>query len=135
MVVKERKEVYSVMEILEKVSLEDIDRKDRDQHKIDFDGDLVFMASRRYQVFKAKGTRCVHCNRQGMFFAKERHASRQEFHGGGYHFNLYGFDDETEVLMTKNRIVLGKDGGLDELDNYQVTCDLCNQEKVIVLNG
>ena len=67
-----RKETYSIKKVLDKVIF--VSKIAGAKMLVDFDGDLINMASDRYKTFKTKGTKCVHpdCNLEGTFFAKEK---------------------------------------------------------------
>lgn len=122
-----RKEIYPIDLIL-KLTLF-VDKQTGKDHKMMFDGDLMNMASQRYQLFKLKGITCVSCGIEGKFFAKEKSSgSKREI----YHFNLYAIHPETgkEILMTKDHIIpVTNGGGPDLLPNYQVMCQKCNTAK------
>lgn len=99
------------------------DRKENDEMEID--GDLIHMASHRYQLFATKGIVCVNCGIEGQYYAKESTNINQ-----GWHFNLYALDENgEEVLMTKDHIFPRSAGGSDSLDNYQPMCIFCNGKK------
>ncbi len=93
--------------------------------KVDFDGDMINMASDRYKCFAQKGTKCVECGIEGVFFAKERDRGSSN----GWHFNLYAVRDGKEILMTKDHIIPIAKGGTDSVDNYQTMCAECNSAK------
>lgn len=119
---RERKGIYSIEEVLSKTVSTKLDKK---YSRVDFDGDLVYMNSQRYELFKVKGVECVCCGVVGSFFAKERLGGMKK-----YHFNLYAIDGEgDEVLMTKDHIIRKSDGGIDHLTNYQPMCMPCNRNK------
>jgi len=125
----ERKETYPVEEVLKHV-VPGIKRNFR----VDFDGDSIKMHSDRYFTFKYKGCKCVKCNMEGTYFAKERHkfVSTEKYkdtYGQSYHFNLYGIKEGREVMMTKDHIFPKSKGGKDNVENYQPMCIECNAEK------
>ena len=125
-VVMLRKECYPVDRVLPFVIFEPkkIGRFANDQ-KMDFNGDLIKMASDRYKLFATKGLKCCCCGITGMYFAKERFRQNKV-----YHFNLYGIDEDgNEVLITKDHIFPKSKGGPDSLENYQVMCYTCNEVK------
>lgn len=119
----ERKQVYLIEDVLSK-QIDPTSKGKQKKHKVDFDGDLIYMDSHRYWVFKHKGTVCVTCGLEGTHFAKERAGDVES-----YHFNLYGIRDGKEVMMTKDHIIPKSKGGIDHLDNYNPMCYDCNQEK------
>lgn len=91
------------------------------------DGDKIKLGSDRYKTFAAKGTCCVKCGLEALFFAKERSIGRST--KAGYHLNLYGIKDDKEVLFTKDHILAKKNGGKDEIENYAPMCSPCNTKK------
>jgi hypothetical protein len=120
-----RKEKYSIDEILSKTI---VDRQKKDNDLIEFDGDMIHMASDRYKTFLLKGTTCISCGLKASYFAKEKdiHISN----GKTWHFNLYGIDENNEeILFTKDHIIPRSKGGKNEINNYQTMCCKCNQNK------
>jgi len=105
-------------------------KNSKKNHRIDFDGDLVFMGSQRYQLFALKGVKCCVCGLEGQYFTKER-SKYQDI--TTYHFNLYAWDKigQVEVLITKDHIIPASSGGKDHLANFQVMCSRCNKMKGI----
>lgn len=84
---------------------------------------LVKMASQRYHVFKDCST-CVSCGLQGIKFLLEKHPN-----DNSPHLNLYAEEDGNLILFTKDHIKAKAKGGLDEMNNYQVMCSICNNLK------
>lgn len=115
-------------------SLEDV-FKHVGPKKIDFDGDIMNMNSSRYLLFKNKGTKCVNCGIEGVFFAKECHIDNyytalETDKNPPFHFNLYALNDKgEEVLMTKDHIIPKARGGKNSHKNYQTMCEKCNIDK------
>lgn len=122
-----RKERYSVTDILSKAKTFFQMKKSDRRARVDFDGDIMKMASDRYKCFVASGVKCVCCGLEGSYFYKEKDAkSELEI----YHFNLYAIDSlGNEVLMTKDHIIPRSRGGKDHVDNYQTMCSECNERK------
>lgn len=122
-----RKEIYSIDDVYVKIKdVLDIEKK-CNYTIVNFDGDLIYGNSQRYQLFFHKGVKCVSCGITGEFFAKEK--GRND-NSSRYHLNLYAIDkDGNEVLMTKDHIVPKSRGGKDCLDNYQPMCAICNSDK------
>lgn len=118
-----RKEIYTVEQVLSKITY---NKKDH----VDFDGDSMKMSSQRYYLFKNKGCVCVKCKLEGTFFAKEQTAGETS-----YHFNLYGIRDGEEILFTKDHIIPKSKGGPDKYTNYDTMCETCNFEKGNKDNG
>lgn len=119
----ERKGLYSVEDVLSKRLPSEIGK--RKKGEVDFDGDLMYMTSQRYEVFAERGTVCCKCGMEGLYFAKERSGNAKR-----YHFNLYGKNSKgEEVMLTKDHIIPKSLGGKDELANYQTMCLPCNMQK------
>lgn len=120
----ERKEIYSIEEVEEKVK-DVLFEKKRNLSKVDFDGDMIKGNSQRYQTFFTKGCRCVKCGIEGKYFVKEKHLKDISFH-----LNLYAIDEnEKEILMTKDHIIPKSKGGANDISNYQTMCKKCNEAK------
>ena len=126
----ERKSKHTISEVLSHIPDLDIPEKIRKKIKVDFNGDLVKMASQRYIVF-SQSLSCAHCNLKASFFAKERHVNKKGIPcTPNYHFNLYAIDDNNnEVLFTKDHIIPKSKGGKDIIENYQTMCQTCNTLK------
>lgn len=123
----ERKpKLYSIDEVLSRTIFEEKLRgKYKYKQMVDFDGELINMASDRYKCFALYGTDCVDCGIEGQYFAMERQGNL-----GRFHFNLYAIDEENnEILMTKDHITPVCRGGKDEITNYQPMCTICNNKK------
>ena len=92
----------------------------------DFEGHSIKFSSHRLWTFHEKGTACVNCGLEGVFFAKEKHHDGEE----SFHLNLYALDDAgEEVLLTKDHIVPKSKDGDDHISNYQPMCAPCNEQK------
>ena len=78
----------------------------------------------RYLNFIKHGYKCVKCGIEGTYVNLECNCSL------GNHLNLYGIDKNgKETLLTKDHIYPKSKGGLDNINNYQVLCENCNNEK------
>lgn len=121
----ERKEIYSLEDVLQHVySKEEFNNKPELRKHI-FDGDSIRMTSKRYRVFKLNH-KCVKCKIEGRFFAKEK---LKGVDSNIYHFNLYGIKNSKEVMLTKDHIVPKSLGGTNSIDNLCCMCVDCNQKK------
>lgn len=121
-----RKEIYPVDVVLSKVIV-GVGKKV--SVPVKFDGDIIDLASKRYQMYKTKGIKCVKCGIEGVFFAKERDKNAQN-----YHLSLYAIDkDYNEVQMTKDHKLPACKGGSGELDNFQPMCHRCNYDKSLTV--
>lgn len=109
-------EKYPVQEILEKVGV---------TRHVNLDGDNVSIGTKRMQVFKHKGIKCVACGLEGAYFLKEKHGKDKNFH-----LNLYAVHSTgKEVMFTKDHILPLSKGGKDCMDNLQPMCSICNTKK------
>lgn len=80
----------------------------------------IRMNSQRYFTF-ANSLKCAACNIEGKIFFLESSSGTDQ-----PHFNLYAFEDNVPLLMTKDHIVPVRLGGKDYLKNYQTMCLTCN---------
>ena len=88
----------------------------------------VGLSSTRIRTY-TKGTRCVHCGKEGHYFAVERD---KRGNTSRWHLNLYHLAAVTltEVMMTSDHIVAKILGGsLHDLSNRQPMCQPCNSLK------
>lgn len=86
---------------------------------------IVKMDSDRYQTFN-KSLECAACSLIGSLFLLERE------HGHApsvAHFNLYGIESDSLILMTKDHIIPRSKGGKNNINNYQTMCEICNSMK------
>ena len=122
-VIRKKYNGYAVEKVLSKVLF--MAKSHGKDCRVDFDGDLINMASDRYKVFKKKGIKCAECGIEGNRFFKERNIQAKY-----YHFNLYHIDENgKEMLMTKDHIFPKSLGGEDVMGNYQTMCQECNYKK------
>ncbi len=91
--------------------------------KVEFDGELINMASDRYKVF-AHNKKCISCGLEGQFMAMEKGNTDIS-----YHFNMYAIKDGKEILFTKDHIIPLSKGGKKSLTNLQTMCKICNEKK------
>lgn len=80
----------------------------------------VRMNSHRYFLFRENNV-CVSCGLQGDRFVLEKPAGDAK-----PHFNLYGVENDSYVLMTKDHVFPKCLGGKDHHSNYQTMCSVCN---------
>lgn len=97
--------------------------QDRRKYIVDDNEYMVKMNSQRYFIFRAS-QKCVSCGLLGTKMLLEQHPNDTT-----PHFNMYGEEDGTLVLMTKDHIQAKSTGGADRHSNYQTMCSICNQLK------
>lgn len=94
------------------------------QNKITINGYKVKTKDDRYLNFIEHGFKCVKCGLEGIYANLECNCKL------GNHLNVYGINEMgQEVLLTKDHIYPKSKGGLDNIKNYQVLCEKCNNEK------
>jgi len=77
----------------------------------------------RAKIFKKKGLICSICGLEGLYFILEKDK------GGGIHLDLYGLENEVEILLTVDHIIPKSKGGINNIINYQTMCKYCNELK------
>lgn len=83
----------------------------------------IKMNSQKYEVFK-NCMSCVSCGLEGTRIFLEYYPDDKVAH-----FNLYGYEDDKFILMTKDHIHARAFGGQDKPSNYQTMCSICNTLK------
>ena len=86
------------------------------------DGDYRIKMTRA-KIFKKKGMICSTCGLEGIYFILE------EDKGGGIHLDLYGLENDVEILLTVDHIIPKSKGGVNNIVNYQTMCKYCNELK------
>jgi len=79
----------------------------------------------RLQLFMRDELKCVKCGLAASFAAGERVRGTER----NCHLNVYGTRDGKDVLFTKDHILPKSQGGPNKLDNYQIMCQPCNEQK------
>lgn len=122
-----RKGIYSIDETFTKIKPYLNVNEECKCEKINFDGDMIYPNSQRYQTFYYTGTKCVCCGLEARYFAKEKDSKSNL---DQYHLNLYGIDENgEEVMFTKDHILPHSKGGIDHISNYKTMCIRCNNKK------
>lgn len=110
---------YTITEVFEYV-----DASPKNGQKIKFHGHSMHLRSTRLLNFRINGIKCIRCDIQGAYFAKERYDSNAP------HLNLYGFNKHGHpMLITRDHIKPKAKGGTNHLYNSQTMCAKCNSSK------
>lgn len=111
--------IYTITEVFEY-----IDASPKHGQKVKFRGHKMNMRTTRMLSFRLNGIKCVECESQGAFFAKEKYGEDPP------HLNLYGFDKRgNPLLFTRDHIKPKAKGGTNHLFNSQTMCLHCNGKK------
>jgi len=91
-------------------------------NRLDINGDLVNIRSKRLFTFKNFGIKCRCCGLEGKYFLKEKNLNDLY-----YHLNLYGLtlENKEEMLTHDHKIPLSR-GGKNNISNMQTLCNTCN---------
>lgn len=113
---------YEVKEILPLETINNIYHNPN--QKIEFHGCKINNTNDdRYLNFIIHGFKCAHCGLEGKYVKLEKNYK-------GWHFNVYGINDEgKEIQLTKDHIYPSSKGGINDIKNYQVLCINCNNLK------
>ena len=116
---RKRLAVYTITEVFEYV-----DASPTNGQRVRFHGHLMHLRSTKLLNFRFNGIKCIRCNTQGAYFAKERYENNAP------HLNLYGFNNHgRSMLMTRDHIKPKAKGGTNHLYNSQTMCIKCNGRK------
>ena len=111
--------------LIEKLPLSIIRDTYQDKNiKVKIDKYNVQAKDDRYLNFIINGFKCAKCGIEGEYVNLECNSRL------GNHLNVYGIDRSgNEILLTKDHIYPKSKGGLDDIRNYQVLCERCNNNK------
>ena len=90
---------------------------------IEIDGYKVKTKDDRYLNFIKHGFKCSRCGTEGKYINLESNSQK------GNHLNVYAEKNGQPILLTKDHIYPKSKGGLNNIKNYQVLCEECNNKK------
>ena len=96
---------------------------DTKEKYIEIDGYKVKTKDDRYLNFIKNGFKCSKCGIEGKYVNLECNSQK------GNHLNVYAEKDRQPVLLTKDHIYPKSKGWLNNIKNYQVLCEKCNNKK------
>lgn len=121
---------YSIEEIIPLIEKRSYKEGTGSAKRIDIDGDIINIRSKRLYTFVVSGTRCCCCGLAGQYFVKEQHRLNQIEQKKYYHLNLYGVDKNgNEKMLTSDHIISRSSGGSNSWYNRQTLCSRCNRIK------
>lgn len=91
-------------------------------HKNDYKDSLKRMKILN-DLIKKDGNKCLHCNKEPNLYAMGKDSSNR------WHMDLYRKDDNGLLMFTIDHIHPKSKGGKDDINNYQMLCKLCNENK------
>jgi len=88
---------------------------------------------RRVQIIKdlisRDGDKCMMCESEPKYFALGKDKT------GRWHLDLYGGEIDDDHMFTIDHIHPKSKGGGNTMDNYQLLCKICNEDKSDSVNG
>lgn len=88
---------------------------------------------RRVQIIKdlidRDGNKCIHCDAKPSYFALGKDKM------GRWHLDLYGGLIDDDHMFTIDHIHPKSKGGENKIENYQILCKICNEDKSDSVDG
>ena len=75
------------------------------------------------QLIERDGCKCMSCGEKPTYFALGKD------NGGYWHLDLYSNMDNEHYMYTIDHIYPKSKGGKNHIDNYQLLCKVCNEDK------
>ena len=80
-------------------------------------------------LIKRDGNKCVQCKIVPEYFALGKDKS------GRWHLDLYSDVDNETHMLTIDHVYPKSKGGKNEIENYQLMCKICNEDKGNIVEG
>jgi 5-methylcytosine-specific restriction endonuclease McrA len=88
---------------------------------------------RRVQIIKdlinRDGSKCMNCEAEPKYFALGKDKM------GRWHMDLYGGEIDDDHMFTIDHVHPKSKGGTNTMENYQLLCKICNEDKSDSVNG
>lgn len=75
------------------------------------------------ELIERDGCECKHCKKKPSFFALGKDVN------GYFHLDLYTYKNKEPYMFTIDHVYPRSKGGEDTIDNYQLLCKVCNEDK------
>jgi len=88
---------------------------------------------RRIQIIRdliiRDGSKCMKCGLKPTYFALGKNKT------GRWHLDLYGGEEKLDHMFTIDHIYPKSKGGENNINNYQLLCKICNEDKSDSIDG
>lgn len=81
------------------------------------------------QLIERDGCECKECKEKPTYFALGKD------NGGYWHLDLYSKRDDEPYMFTIDHVHPKSKGGKNHIDNYQLLCKICNEDKSDTVKG
>lgn len=81
------------------------------------------------QLIERDGCMCQNCLEKPTYFGLGKD------NGGNWHLDLYSKKDDEHYMYTIDHVFPKSKGGLNHIDNYQLLCKVCNENKSDIIIG
>lgn len=74
-------------------------------------------------LIERDGNKCLHCKKEATLFAMGKDVANR------WHMDLYREEPEGLLMFTIDHVFPKSKGGEDKLENFQMLCKVCNEDK------